>query len=121
MAGRRPRSGEIPKAQAAVVGANIRALRQRNGWPQAKLGELMGWPTNSTVCAAEGRRSGTQRGFTSQEVMQLAEIFSLTPQELTTQCANCKGYPPSGFTCQTCGAAGTSDNASTRHQEETQE
>jgi transcriptional regulator with XRE-family HTH domain len=111
MAGRRPRSRGIPKAQAAVVGANIRALRQRNGWPQAKLGELMGWPTNSTVCAAEGRRSGKQRGFTSEEVMQLAEIFNLTPRQLTTRCANCKGYPPSGFTCQTCGAAGTGDSA----------
>ena len=33
MAGRRPRCFEIPKAQAAVVGANIRVLRQRNGWP----------------------------------------------------------------------------------------
>ena len=26
-----------------VVGANIRVLRQRNGWTQAELGALMGW------------------------------------------------------------------------------
>lgn len=30
--------------QAAVVGANIRILRQQHGWNQAKVGELMGWP-----------------------------------------------------------------------------
>jgi hypothetical protein len=64
MQGRRYRVGEIPAAQAAVVGANIRVLRQRNGWTQTRLGELMGWRSNSTVCAAEGRRSGRQRGFT---------------------------------------------------------
>ena len=63
MTGRFRRVDEIPRAQAAVVGANIRALRQQHGWNQAKLGELMGWPSNSTVCAAEGRRNGRQRGI----------------------------------------------------------
>ena len=58
MRDRRYRADEIPQAQAAVVGANIRILRQRNGWAQARLGELMGWQTNSTVCAAEGHRNG---------------------------------------------------------------
>jgi hypothetical protein len=106
IAGRRPRAGEIPKAQAAVVGANIRVLRQRNGWTQAKLGQLMGWRSNSTVCAAEGQRGGQQRGFTPGEVQQLADIFSLTPWQLTTRCANCDGHPPPGYTCQTCGSPG---------------
>jgi transcriptional regulator with XRE-family HTH domain len=66
-----------PKTQAVVVGANIRVLRQRNGWTQAKLGELMGWRSNSTVCAAEGHRGGMQRGFTADEVQRLAGIFAL--------------------------------------------
>jgi hypothetical protein len=42
MPGRFRRVDEIPHKQAAVVGANIRALRQQHGWNQAKLGELMG-------------------------------------------------------------------------------
>src|SRR6266496_5558505 len=68
MTGRFRRVDEIPQDQAAVVGANIRVLRQQHGWNQAKLGELMGWPSNSTVCAAEGRRNGRQqRGLTMQE------------------------------------------------------
>ena len=39
MPGRRGRLDEIPRDQAAVVGANVRALRQQHGWNQAKLGE----------------------------------------------------------------------------------
>jgi transcriptional regulator with XRE-family HTH domain len=58
---------------------NIRTLRQRKGWSQAKLGELMGWQNASTVCAAEGRRDGRQRGFTVWEIERLAAIFGVSP------------------------------------------
>ena len=64
----------------------------------------MGWPTTSTVCAAEGRRDGRQRGFTPDEVERLADIFGVSAGQLTTHCANCDGHPPAGFTCLTCGA-----------------
>ena len=79
MTGRFRRVDEIPQDQAGIVGANIRVLRQQHGWNQAKLGELMGWPSNSTVCAAEGRRNGRQRGFTTQEIERLAAVFGVSP------------------------------------------
>jgi transcriptional regulator with XRE-family HTH domain len=101
-------AGIIPREQAAVVGANIRALRQGRGWSQSHLGELMGWMSNSTVCAAEGRRDGRQRNFTAEEVQRLAGIFGVKARQLTTRCANCAGYPPTGFACLTCGAQATS-------------
>ena len=104
MTGRFRRVDEIPQDRAAVVGANIRGLRQQHGWNQAKLGELMGWPSNSTVCAAEGRRNGRQRGFTADEVERLAAIFGLSPSQLTTWCANCAGHLPAGFARLTCRA-----------------
>jgi hypothetical protein len=97
MSGRFRRVDEIPHAQAAVVGANIRVLRQQHGWNQARLGELMGWASNSTVCAAEGRRNGRQRGFTMQEVERLAAIFGVSSSRLTMECANCDGRPPAGL------------------------
>jgi len=97
MPGRRRRVDEIPPVQAAVVGVNIRVLRQQHGSNQSMVGDLMGWPSNSTVCAAEGRRNGRQRGFTSQEVERLATIFGIFPAQLMTQCANCGGQPPTGF------------------------
>ena len=105
MGGRSYRTGEIPRSQAKVVGANIRVLRQRNGWTQAELGAHMGWQSSSTECAAEGHRDGRQRGFTPDEVQRLASIFSREPWQLTTRCANCDGHPPRGFTCESCGAS----------------
>jgi hypothetical protein len=94
-AGRRRRTGQLPEAEAAIVAVNIRTLRQRKGWTQAEPGELMGWPNASTVCAAEGRRGGRQRGFTAREVRQLAAIFGVPSGQLTAQCANCNGQPGS--------------------------
>ena len=93
MTGRFRRVDEIPQDQAAVVGANIRVLRQQHGWNQAKLGELMGWPSNSTVCAAEGRRNGRQRGFTTQEVERLAAIFGVSPAQLTMRVRELRRAP----------------------------
>lgn len=107
--GRRRRVGTIPDEQPAIVGVNIRTLRQRKGWSQAKLGELMGWHSASTVCAAEGRRDGRQRGFTSREIERLAAIFGVSPPQLTTRCVNCNGQPPAGFACLACGAAPGND------------
>jgi hypothetical protein len=103
-AGRRRRTGQIPEAEAAIVAVNIRTLRQRNAWAQAGLGELMGWPNASTVCAAEGRRNGRQRSFTAREVRQLAAIFGVPSGQLTAHCVNCNGHPSAGFACLACGA-----------------
>ena len=50
MTGRGPRADEIPRTRAEAVGANIQILRQRNRWTQAHLGQLMVWPTPSSVC-----------------------------------------------------------------------
>jgi hypothetical protein len=71
----------------------------------AKLGELMGWQTPATVCAAEGYRSSYQRRFTVGEVEKLAAIFAVTPEQLNTRCVNCGGHPEAGFACLRCGAA----------------
>lgn len=97
---------EIPYEQCVVIGANIRVLRQSRGWSQGRLGELMGWSNASTVCAAEGRRDGRQRGFTTDEVERLAAIFGVAARKLQARCVNCGGQPPAGFACLTCGAPG---------------
>jgi transcriptional regulator with XRE-family HTH domain len=94
---------KLPAEQCAVIGANIRTLRQRNDWTQARLGALMGWDA-STVCAAEGHRSGRQRGFTTGELIRLAAVLGIPPAQLTTRCAACGGHPPAGYACLACGA-----------------
>lgn len=110
MGGRRGAAGKIPGEQCAIVGANIRALRQRKGWTQPKLGELMGWQSASTVCAAEGHRNRRQRRFTTKEVEQLAAIFGVSPSQLMMRCTNCGGQPPAGFACLACGATPGNDH-----------
>jgi transcriptional regulator with XRE-family HTH domain len=104
-AGRRVSAYKITEETAAIIGNNIRTLRQRKGWTQAQLAELMGWPYASTACGAEGRRSGRQRRFTVKEVWRLAAIFHVSYGELTTRCTNCNNQPPAGFACLACGAA----------------
>jgi transcriptional regulator with XRE-family HTH domain len=94
----------IPRERTVTAGANIRALRRAFGWTQAQLAGKMGWASTSTVCAAEGHRDRAQRNFTPAEIDQLAGIF-VRAWELISRCAHCKGNPPVGYTCQTCGRA----------------
>jgi len=95
--------------QSIAVAANIRTLRLARGWPQRRIADLMEWGHNSVTCRAEGRGDGTrpQRIFTMSEVQQLASIFGVRPEQLTTRaCAHCHGVPPAGFGCLSCGAKG---------------
>ena len=101
---RRGAAAKLPAEHCAIAGANIRALRQRNGWTEAQLGKLMGWTANATVCAAEGHRGGRQRRFTTGEIQQLAVIFAVPAWQLVTPCATCGGQPPAGYACLACGA-----------------
>jgi transcriptional regulator with XRE-family HTH domain len=98
-------AAKLPPGQSAIAAANIRALRQRNGWTQAQLGQLMGWPAPSTVCAAEGRRGGRQRRFARWEIDQLAAIFGVPAAQLLSRCVTCGGQPPPGYACLACKAA----------------
>jgi transcriptional regulator with XRE-family HTH domain len=97
-------AAKLPQDQCATAAANIRALRQRNGWTQATLGQLMGWTAPSTVCAAEGHRGERQRRFARWEIEQLASIFGVPAHQLLTRCATCDGQPPPGYACLTCKA-----------------
>jgi transcriptional regulator with XRE-family HTH domain len=102
---RRGTAAKLPAAQCAIAAASIRVLRQRHGWTQAQLGQLMGWPSTSTVCAAEGHRGDRQRAFTRTEIDQLAAIFGVPAWQLLTRCATCGGQPPPGYACLACQAA----------------
>ncbi len=97
-------AAKLTQDQSATAAANIRVLRQRNGWSQAHLGRLMGWPAPSTVCAAEGHRGGRQRRFARWEISQLAYIFGVPAAQLLTRCATCGGQPPPGYACLACRA-----------------
>jgi hypothetical protein len=57
--GRRHRADQIPEGQSAVVGVNVRTLRQRKRWTQAKLGEPAPVPVRRRD---EGGKTGRDRG-----------------------------------------------------------
>lgn len=97
-------AAKLSQDQSAIAAANIRVLRQRNGWTQAQLGQLMGWPAASTVCAAEGHRGNRQRRFARWEIGQLAFIFGVPVAQILTRCATCEGQPPCGYACLACKA-----------------
>ena len=97
-------AAKLPPGLSAIAAANLRVLRQRNGWTLAHLAQLMGWGAASTACAAEGHRSGRQRRFATWEIGQLAAIFGTTPAQLLTRCATCEGEPPPGYACLACQA-----------------
>lgn len=100
----------LSQEESAIVGQNIRALRLAKGWTQQRVADLMEWGSSSVVCHAEGRTNGgkrTHRMFTAREVRELAEIFGVTRERLTTRtCAHCHGLPPAGYGCLSCGAKG---------------
>jgi hypothetical protein len=98
-------AAKLPPALSAIATANLRVLRQRNGWTQAHLAHLMGWGAASTTCAAEGHRGGrAARRFAAWEIGQLAHLFGITPAQFLTRCLTCGGQPPSGYACLACQA-----------------
>jgi hypothetical protein len=97
-------AAKLPPTLSAIASANLRVLRQRNGWTLAQLSQLMGWGAASTACAAEGHRGGRQRRFAAWEIGQLAALFGITPAQLLTRCLTCGGQPPPGYACLACKA-----------------
>jgi transcriptional regulator with XRE-family HTH domain len=100
------RCGALSESESQVIGKNVRALRQRAGWSQRHLASLMGFGVNaSIVCRIErATGDGRRRGLTADELCRFAAIFDVSSWQLATSCVTCKGQPPPGFSCLTCGA-----------------
>jgi transcriptional regulator with XRE-family HTH domain len=98
------RVGKLSKAQSAFIGKKVRILREEKGWGLGKLGELMDWPTRSTVSRAEAGNSVRQRRFTIAEVERLAAIFDTSLSHFLVPCGHCGGKPEPGFLCLVCEA-----------------
>ena len=65
--GRRRRVDNIPDGQPAIVGVNIRTLRQRKGWSQAKGARRINlWHPGGVVITSGGSRIRPSRCSSSR-------------------------------------------------------
>lgn len=104
----------IPADPRPTIAANVRLLREARGWTQEQLGqrleEMTGRPwSKATMSALErsafaqaGETDRTPRSFTAEEIVALAALFAVTPNDL---------FNASLFaTCPTCLGTGKVSN-----------
>lgn len=94
-----------------IVGRRVRGRREELGLSQAQLGKLIGghlgrdWPRQAVSAAEKGQRS-----FGIAEMTALADVLGASIGDLIeplTPCGQCNDSVPEGFTCNTCGRAGS--------------
>jgi hypothetical protein len=73
-----PAMKRITAQQSAIVGANIRALRQARGWPQHRVGELMGLAHPRHRLRRRSHRDGRQRSFLPDEIRRKVTLTKHT-------------------------------------------
>lgn len=99
-----------PQPLAAEVYAKIRTLRKIRRMSVQKLADQMtaqGYKISRAQAAAG--EVGLRQTMPIDFADHAARALGTTLVDLLTQpaaCPNCKGEPPAGFTCSTCGTAG---------------
>jgi DNA-binding XRE family transcriptional regulator len=97
------------------IGRHVTRGRGRLGLTQGQLGERIGaltgrtWTRKAVLAAEKG-----DRVFTAREMVALAELFKVPIEALFRApcCEACGDRPPSGFTCNDCGATNVRVEAS---------
>lgn len=109
----RPGQGEV----ALRVARNVRQIRLRRGWSVARLAKECGdrgaeYLSQSSLYNIEREVIGLQeqkrraRLISIDELFVLAAAFNVSVDQLLGRvtCNACKGSPPQGFACLSCGA-----------------
>lgn len=97
-----PAPAEALHPAVRQFGSTLVRLRKGRGWSQRGLADLAG-VSYSTVSRME---SEPGRDFSFENAAKVAAAFGLTLVEFLTvpPCDVCGGAPPTGFTCNSCGA-----------------
>ena len=95
----------LPLSQQAFV--NMRVLRDRVRMSQRALAERLteeGVPTTRQVLAGQ-ERGGVVDRMSVDQAVALTRIFNVSLDQLCREplCEQCKGIPPVGYTCNSCG------------------
>jgi hypothetical protein len=99
---------------AEIISRNVRRLRRARGWTQTeaahRFSEITGQPqSNASWSAGEQVGKSRQRQWSANDIASLAVLFDVPVGDLfepQPPCRSCGGEPPSGFTCNACGAGG---------------
>jgi transcriptional regulator with XRE-family HTH domain len=100
-----------PAAVARCMSANVRRLRRARGWTQVEAAQRFAqihgehW-SNASWSQAEQSDGSRQRAWTVDELVSMARLFGVPVSQFLPEmpaCPRCKGEPPTGFTCNTCG------------------
>ncbi|MGW1071525.1 helix-turn-helix domain-containing protein [Streptomyces sp. NPDC002537] len=91
-----------------IVRRNVRRLRAERRLTTERLAEHLRQHTGRSIPASGiTRLEGGQRRVDVDDLVALATVLGVTPAQLLeppTDCAACRGTPPPGFACRTCGA-----------------
>src|SRR5690348_15947450 len=93
------------------ISANIRRLREQRKMTWVELSERMGVLGHPILPLGLRRIVAGERRVDVDELVALGAVFSVEPWSLTNppSCAQCKGKPPEGFSCMSCGKPGWAD------------
>lgn len=82
----------------AAVGHRIKGVRCAIGMTQAELAEKSGVSRAMIANVESGRTAVTLRSL-----VMIAPVLGTGLDELAGECSACKGTPPAGFACLSCG------------------
>lgn len=89
----------LPQDQSRAAGIRIRALRRNLGWTQGELARKAGI-RQAMLSHAE---TGTVR-MSPGTAAAIASALGTTVEDLLAECGHCRGNPPAGYACLSCGS-----------------
>lgn len=87
------------------VRRNLRRLREERRWSYRELSERLARTRRAIDVLELGWIEAGERPVDVDDLVALAAVFDLSPQQLLeppADCDTCHGAPPSGFLCMEC-------------------
>ncbi|GKQ35171.1 helix-turn-helix domain-containing protein [Streptomyces sp. A012304] len=104
---------EVAKNPLGPAGHNVRRtvrrLREDRRWSYVELSERLAKEGRSIPVLGLSRLERGERRVDVDDLMALAAVFGLSPEQLMeppAECQNCHGAPPPGFICMKCETTG---------------
>lgn len=87
------------------VRRNIRRLREQRQWSYREVEERLARVGRAIPTLAQSAIDAGERRVDVDDLIALAAVFDLSPEELLqppADCKTCHGAPPAGFMCLEC-------------------